>query len=132
MIFEKKNETIEDLELNLCKKLNNLFKSFEKFFFKKIKFKGKGFRVRFKKKNKMLRMMFGHSHINVFFINNKKIKIKRLGKYKYFLKSNDQQKLNKIAKKICKVKPINMYTKRGIRLGKQIIFKRKGKKSTYV
>lgn len=70
--------------------------------------------------------------MNVFFINSETIKIKRLGKYKYFLKSNNQQKLNKIAKQICKIKPINMYTKRGIRLGKQIIFKRKGKKSTYV
>lgn len=80
----------------------------------------------------MLRLMFGHSHINVVFINNSSLKIKRLGKYKYFFKSQNLNILNKISKKICLVKPINMYTKRGIRLGKQTIYKRKGKKSTYV
>ena len=80
----------------------------------------------------MLRFMFGHSHMNVVFVNSNFLKIKRLGKYKYFLKSFNEQNLNKISKKICKIKPINMYTKRGIRISKQIIYKRKGKKSTYV
>jgi hypothetical protein len=58
--------------------------------------------------------------------------VKRLGKYKYVLKSKNDLKMNLFLKKICNIKPINIYTKRGIRLGKQIIYKRKGKKSTYI
>lgn len=34
--------------------------------------------------------------------------------------------------RITKIKPINVYTLRGIRLSKQIIRKRKGKKSSYI
>jgi ribosomal protein L6P/L9E len=103
---------------------------FNKNHFNKIKFKGKGFRLRFKKKNKTLKFMFGHSHINIFFLKN--VKIKRLGKYKYLFKSKDVQKIKNIAMLICSVKPINLFTKRGIRKGRQVIFKRKGKKSSYV
>jgi len=109
----------------------NLF-LFENIFFNKIKFKGKGFRVRFKKNLKILKFTFGHSHINYIFINDKTTKVKRLGKYKYIFKNKNYSKMDLFLKKICKIKPINMYTKRGIRKSKQIIYKRKGKKSTYI
>lgn len=120
-----------NLQLTLSK-INKILFTFTNAFFNKIKFKGKGFRVRFKKKTNILKFTFGHSHINYIFINNKKTKIKRLGKYKYLIKSKEIIKMNNLLKKICSIKPTNMYTKRGIRLGRQIIYKRKGKKSTYV
>ena len=37
-----------------------------------------------------------------------------------------------ISKKIIKIKKLNFYTLRGLRLSKQIIFKRKGKKGTHI
>jgi ribosomal protein L6P/L9E len=117
---------------SIVNKLNKLMHIFESTFFDKIKFKGKGFRTRFKKNSKIIKFTFGHSHINYVFINNNSIKIKRLGKYKYTFKSKDRIKMNLLLQQICKIKPINMYTKRGIRLGRQVIFKRKGKKSTYI
>ena len=86
----------------------------------------------FKKNLKILKFTFGHSHINYLFINEKTTKVKRLGKYKYIFKNKDFTKMNLFLKKVCKIKSINMYTKRGIRRGKQIIYKRKGKKSTYI
>jgi hypothetical protein len=73
--------------------------------------------------------MFGHSHLNIIFLKN--VKIKRLGKYKYVFKSKNKEKIKTLSMLICSVKPINMFTKRGIRNGRQIIFKRKGKKSSY-
>ncbi len=116
----------------IANKINKNLFVFENTFFEKIKFKGKGFRVRFKKKNKILKFTFGHSHINYAFLNGKTTKIKKIGKYKYFFKNKSSSKLLSFLKKICSIKPINMYTKRGIRLGTQVIFKRKGKKSTYI
>lgn len=113
-------------------KLNKLLFNINNFFFEKVKFKGKGFRVRFKRKNEILKFTFGHSHINYIFINNASTKIKKLGKYKYVLKCKEYAKLHLILKTICSVKPINIYTKRGIRTGRQVIYKRKGKKSTYI
>lgn len=119
--------------LNLIiNKFNRLIHIFESTFFNKIKFKGKGFRTRLKKNNKIIKFTFGHSHINYVFINNSTTRIKRLGKYKYTFKCKNRLKMNVLLKQICEIKPINMYTKRGIRLGRQFIFKRKGKKSTYI
>lgn len=139
MFFDRNTNCISFKKYNFEKKFNFLFKKiqkiiflFENIFFNKIKFKGKGFRVRFKKKNKILKFTFGHSHINYIFINFKKVKIKKLGKYKYIIKSKNKFILNKLSKDICKIRSINLFTKRGIRLGRQVVFKRKGKKSTYI
>ena len=64
---------------------------------------------------------------NCIFINDVSTKVKRLGKYKYIFKNKNITKMNLFLNKICQIKPINIYTKRGIRKGRQIIFKRKGK-----
>lgn len=130
VIFNK-NQLKNNWNLILNKFNKNIF-VFENIFFNKIKFKGKGFRVRFKKNNKILKFTFGHSHINYVFINSNRTIVKRLGKYKYVFKNKNNLKMNFFLQKICNIKPINMYTKRGIRLGRQIIYKRKGKKSTYI
>jgi ribosomal protein L6P/L9E len=116
----------------MINKINKNIFMFDNMFFNKIKFKGKGFRVRFKKNSKILKFTFGHSHINYIFVNQKTTKIKRLGKYKYIFKNKNDIEMNSFLKKLCNIKPINMYTKRGIRLSRQIIYKRKGKKSTYI
>ncbi len=104
--------------------------SFEYFFFKKIKFKGKGFRLRIKKKKKVIKFFFGHSHINMLFLKN--VILKKTNKYKFILKSTNTEKLNIIVKKILKIKPINVFTNRGIRCTRQKIYKRKGKKGSYI
>src|SRR4051812_9906383 len=103
---------------------------FENIFFEKINFKGKGFKLRIKKKNKFIFYMFGHSHINVALLG--KTKIKRLTKYKYIFKLRNKYILKSTVTNICNVRPLNIYTKRGLRKTRQFVFKRKGKKSTYI
>lgn len=110
--------------------MNRYLKSFEIYFFIKIKFKGKGFKIKFKKKIKLIKFYFGRSHIT--FYKLKKIKIKKINKYKFLLRSFCLSKLKQVASNITNIKPVNVYTLRGIRISRQFIYKRKGKKSSYI
>lgn len=110
--------------------LNQFLKSLNIYFFFKIKFKGKGYRIRFYKKNKIVKFYFGKSHITFFFF--KKLILKKISKYKFILKSPNQFNLKNTALKISRIKPINVYTLRGLRIARQKIFKRKGKKGSYI
>lgn len=112
------------------KQINKFFKTFEFYFFIKIKFKGKGFKIKFNKKLKIIKFFFGKSHMTFFKL--KRIKLKKITKYKFILKNLNFNKLKTNASKITRIKPMNVYTLRGIRLSKQIIKKRKGKKSSYI
>jgi ribosomal protein L6P/L9E len=98
------------------------------FFFKKIKFTGKGYRIK-KSFKKSFKFFFGYSH-NVYIVYGGLV-IKKISKYKILLLSNNKKKINKINKIIINIKKINIYTKRGLRGMQQLIFKRSGKKSTY-
>lgn len=119
------------LELNLFFKNGNKYlKTFEIYFFIKIKFKGKGFKIKFNKKLKLIKFFFGRSHKT--FFKFKKIKFKKITKYKFLLKSLNLSRLNKKASNITYIKPVNLYTLRGIRVSRQFISKRKGKKSSYM
>jgi ribosomal protein L6P/L9E len=118
------------LQNKASKIFNKISYSFENYFSKKIKFKGKGFRLKIKKKHKAIKFLFGHSHLNILFLKN--VKLKKCGKYKLTLKSSLFNKINTLARHICIIKPINVYTNRGIRISRQIIFRRKGKKGSYI
>jgi len=115
-------------------KFNNYFynfiKSWDTYFFSKIKFKGKGFRIRFFKKIKLVKFFFGKSHKTFIFF--KKIKTKRINKYKFIIKSLIKDKVSFNRNLIVNIRPLNKYTLRGLRSSKQIVFKRKGKKGTYI
>ena len=112
------------------KEINKYLKTFEIYFFIKIKFKGKGFKIKFNKKLKLIKFFFGRSHITYYVL--KKIKLKKITKYKFILKSLNLSKLRKKASDITYIKPVNLYTLRGIRISRQTIKKRKGKKSSYM
>lgn len=117
-------------KLRLENKLNIFLNSLNIYFYSKIKFKGKGFRIKFFKKIKILKFYFGKSHKTFLFL--KKINKKKINKYKFIISGLNKTKINLIKKIICNIKPINVYTLRGLRLSRQIIFKRKGKKGTYI
>lgn len=114
----------------LSNMLFNFLKSWNIYYFNKIKFKGKGFRMRFFKKNKFVKFFFGKSHKT--FILFKKIIMKKINKYKFILKSIKKGILNKNSGVVVNIKPLNFYTLRGLRLTRQTIYKRKGKKGTYI
>lgn len=110
--------------------LNQKLKSIFSIFFKKIKFKGKGYRI-YSSKNKRysLTFMFGHSHFTlipliIFKINN-------LTKLKILLTFNNFNLTCKLLIAIFKIKPLNIFTNRGIRFAKQVVYKKTGKVSTY-
>jgi hypothetical protein len=54
---------------------------------------------------------------------------KRISKYKYLLFSLNKKNLNLFKFKVVRVRPINAYTLRGLKVTKSIIVKRKGRKS---
>jgi hypothetical protein len=115
------------------KNLNKFLQSYTfnstTFYYKKIRFKGKGYKIKKTKKKKSFKLYFGHSHKNYIFSGG--LILKKLSKYRLLLLTNNKKCLNKVTKLITNIKIINRYTKRGLRCTKQFILKRPGKKSTY-
>lgn len=105
-----------------------IFSSFNFFFFTKLKFKGKGYYI-FKNIRNSLVFQFGYSHkinMNFFFF-----KIKFLNKTTVLFFGINKFDIFKNALKFKQVKPINIFTLKGIRFSKQIIYKKIGKISSY-
>ena len=98
----------------------------------RVSFKGKGYRLRkFKKYNKVT-LNFGHSHWAKLAIQPTIYFFKKIKRQNYlcFMKNYDFYKFIKTDFKF--FKKINSYTKRGLRLKKQLIQKRFGKISQVV
>ena len=114
---------------NLNKIYLNFFYSFNFFFFRKFKFIGKGYKIKKVKNKKSFKLFFGYSH-KIFLIPGG-LQLHKLTKYKLFLITNTLLKEKKTSPKIQHIRKLNLFTKRGLRATKQIIFKRPGKKSTY-
>lgn len=108
------------------KKINNFFFSFFLFFFKKITFKGKGFKLK-KTTEKKFKFFFGHSHPVYFF--NFNINGRRITKYKHVFFCSKYKKLKKILISWARIKPVSWYTKRGLKFSTQILQSREGKKA---
>ena len=103
--------------------LNKFLFSLDHIFYKKIKFTGKGFKV--KKKNNNIIYYFNTAHINLILLKN--ILVRRLNKSKYIFIKPNTYKLFKLTKCIKNIRCNNIFTKRGLRLSRQIIIKKKGK-----
>lgn len=131
---ETNNIKIQNNDFMINKKIEKELKKFlislNSYFFLKIKFKGKGYKINFFKKTKLIKFFFGSSHIQIFKLKN--ILIKKISKYKFILKNTNLENLNSISKKIIQIRKINPYTLRGIRITKSIIIKRKGRKGSWV
>lgn len=98
-------------------------------FFTKIKVKGKGYRIR--KKKKMLKFIMYFSHINLVTVGKKHI-LKKIGKYKFMLISKYHEILMKDTRNIANIRHADLFTKRGLRIGRENIIKKQGKKSAYM
>lgn len=103
---------------------SNLF-----FFFKKFKFKGKGYKIKKSKIRNTLKFFFGFSHKKILFIGA--LAFKKIKKFKFIAISTRIKPLLILKNFISGVKPLDLYTKRGLRLSRQITRKRPGKKKTY-
>jgi len=103
--------------------------SWNYYFFEKIKFTGKGYRITFRKKKKYIIFYFGHSHDTIMLFRG--VKVKKPHKYKFIVLKNSFNKIKILGSMITKIKPINVYTKRGLRKSRQWVYKRKSNKATF-
>lgn len=105
-----------------------IFYVFSKIFFKKIKFKGKGYYV-YKNKRNTIAFRFGYSHIKrmYFFFTY----VKFLSKTSIIVFGLNYKLLTETIKNIKSVRPINLFTAKGIRFTRQILYRKTGKVSSY-
>ena len=102
--------------------------SFSKLFFIKIKFKGKGYYM-YKNIRNTLALQFGFSHL--YYLYSFFLTIKFLTKTTILLFGINLNDLYFVSHKLYQIKPINIFTGKGIRFSRQIIYKKTGKISSY-
>lgn len=110
------------------KYFKNVFFSFSKIFFKKLKFKGKGYYI-YKTIRNTVALQFNYSHMNRVF--GYFISLKFISKTIIFMYGLNNVDIFKIGKKILLKRPHNIFTGKGVRFSKQIIYKKTGKISSY-
>jgi ribosomal protein L6P/L9E len=106
----------------------SIFYSFAKLFFRKLKIRGKGYYI-YKNYRSTITHQFGHSHrwyIHAFFVS-----VKFLKKTTIFLFGSSRRDVFVVGRTIRKSKPANIFTGRGVRFSRQVVYKKTGKVSTY-
>jgi len=110
------------------KLFKDVFYSFIKIFFKKLKFKGKGYYV-YKNSRNTIALQFGYSHrIRVY---SYFVFVKFLSKTSILIFGISKDDILQSAFNLYFKKPQNIFTLRGIRFTKQIVYKKAGKLSSY-
>ncbi len=97
-------------------------------FFHKLRFKGKGYYV-YKNYRNVLAFQFGYAHrvkIYVPFVN-----VKLLSKTSVLLFGADMKDIMKASHWFFDKRPINVFTGRGVRFSRQIVYRKAGKVSSY-
>lgn len=106
----------------------NVFYSFSKIFFKKLKFKGKGYYI-YKNNRNTIALQFGYSHL--LYLYSFFITVKFLTKTSILMFGINNIKLLKSSNELYNIKKINIFTGKGIRFAKQILYRKTGKISSY-
>jgi hypothetical protein len=110
------------------KQILSVFFSFCKLFFLKLKFKGKGYYI-YKNSRNTITPQFGHSHR--IYIYSYFLSVKFLTKTAVFLFGSSKKDILTISHSIKNAKFINIFTGRGVRFARQIVYKKTGKVSSY-
>jgi len=108
--------------------LKNVFNCFHRPFFLKIKFKGKGYYI-YKNVRNTITPQFGYAHrlyLYAYFVS-----VLFLSKTSIFLFGLMKSDVINVGHAIKQMRPINIFTGRGVRFAKQIIYKKAGKVSSY-
>lgn len=104
------------------------FTVFHKPFFLKIKFKGKGYYI-FKNKRRTITPQFGHSHR--LYLYSYFVSVTFLAKTRIILFGFIKSDLIKVGLNLKMMRSINIFTGRGVRFNRQIIYRKTGKVSSY-
>ena len=105
-----------------------LFYSFSKIFYKKLKFKGKGYYI-YKNNRNTIALQFGYSHL--YYLYSFFVTVKFLTKTSILMFGINNNDLTKSTNYLYNIKKINIFTGKGIRFSRQIIYRKTGKVSSY-
>lgn len=108
--------------------LNLVFNSFYRPYFRKIKFKGKGYYI-YKNKRNTITPQFGYSHR--LYLYSYFVSVRFLSKTNIFLFGLLKSDVITTSLGIKAMRPINIFTGRGVRFSREIIYKKVGKVSSY-
>lgn len=124
MLFLFTNNYIK-LGLNLVQKLLH---SFTRLFFLKLKFKGKGYYI-FKNSRNTITPQFGHAHRIYCYAYY--VSVKFLTKTTILLYGLSNRDTLTVGGEVKRMRPINVFTGRGVRFARQVVYKKTGKVSSY-
>ena len=110
------------------KQIDLVFSSFYRPYFRKIKFKGKGYYI-YKNKRNTITPQFGYSHR--LYLYSYFVSVRFLSKTSIFLFGLLKSDVITISLGIKSMRPINIFTGRGVRFSREIIYKKVGKVSSY-
>lgn len=125
IFISKYNHTFYTLGWNFLLKT---FSAFTRPFFFKVKFKGKGYYI-YKNKKQTITPQFGHSHRLYLYAYYASVHF--LSKTHIFIFGLVKEDVLMISRGIKSMRPINIFTGRGVRFSRQIIYKKTGKVSSY-
>lgn len=108
--------------------ITTLFNRFSLPFFLKVRFKGKGYYV-YKNYRNTIAPQFGYAHR--VYIYAQATSVRFLSKTKVLLFGLCARDVYAVGYSLKKVKPINIFTGRGVRFARQVIYKKTGKVSSY-
>lgn len=106
----------------------NIFYSFTRIFFKKLKFRGKGYYI-YKNYRNTIAMQFGYSHrlrIYGYFLS-----VKFLSKISVLIFGINNKDVYNMGYSLFYKRPINVFTGKGVRFTRQIIYRKTGKVGSY-
>ena len=110
------------------KGLTEVFQRFNKPFFLKIRFKGKGYYM-YKNKRNTIAPQFGYAHrVYVYAFANS---VKFLSKTKVLLFGMSKRDLFLTGYNLYRTRPINIFTGRGVRFARQVVYRKTGKIGAY-
>lgn len=135
LFFDYESNTIYFYNRRSTKDINHWLKElqiiltyFTSFLFFKVKFKGKGYYI-YKNARNTIAPQFGYSHrIYIYSFFNI---VKFLTKTKILIFGFSKNDILKSSNNIKTKRPINIFTGRGVRFSKQIVYKKTGKVSMY-
>jgi hypothetical protein len=110
------------------KQIDLVFNAFYRPYFRKIKFKGKGYYI-YKNKRNTITPQFGYSHR--LYLYSYFVSVRFLSKTSIFLFGLLKSDVITISLGIKSMRPINIFTGRGVRFSREIIYKKVGKVSSY-
>lgn len=105
-----------------------IFFSFSRIFFKKLKFKGKGYYI-YKNVRNTVALQFGYSHL--YYLYSFFVTVKFLTKTSVLIFGINYKDLIRSGNNLYNIKKINIFTGKGIRFSRQIIYRKTGKISSY-